>query len=199
MLNHGSNDEPPDQATTLAGSAGLAALATSADQAQDTRLKVYLSTGLGFNKWGKTYMDQVLVPKLLEAGMDPINPWYLVNSEEKERVFSMPTGPERDLAEKALRTKVAASNRIGIDMCHVLIAVLDGLNLNPGTIAELSYAVGKGKVVFAWRANTLEFADEKAPLNLQVEYFIEHSGGQMVTDLDELIALAQKFRHQYLG
>lgn len=47
----------------------------------------------------------------------------------------------------------------------------------------------------AWRANLLEIADERAPLNLQVEYFIDYSGGSMVPDLDELIALV-KSKHR---
>ncbi len=164
----------------------------------DTKLKAYLSAAFGFNEWGRTYMEDVFVPRLEDAGIDIINPWTLTSDEEKSPIVGMPHGAERMAAEKQLRDTIARRNRIGIDTCNFMIAVLDGISLAPGIVAEMCYAVGKGKVVFAWHASLLRLQEERPPLNLPIEYFIEHSGGRVCTNFDGLIESAQRFRSLYV-
>ena len=103
-------------------------------------LNAYLSAPFGFNEWGRQYMEEVFVPRLKDAGINLINPWELTSDAEKQDVFQMPQGLERQQAERDLRQSIARRNRIGIDMCHFMIAVLDGTSLPAGIVAEMCLA-----------------------------------------------------------
>jgi hypothetical protein len=62
--------------------------------------------------------------------------------------------------------------------------VLDGVDVDSGTAAEIGSGFAKGKKIIGYRGDfSLSADNEGSIVNLQVEYFIEASGGAIVTRL----------------
>jgi nucleoside 2-deoxyribosyltransferase len=75
-------------------------------------------------------------------------------------------------------SEIGGNNRAGIDSADMVLAVLDGTDVDSGTAAEIGYAFGKGKPIRGCRGDFRLFADNDGSMvNLQVEYFIRQSGG----------------------
>ena len=88
-------------------------------------------------------------------------------------------------AWRKLNHGIADANRAAIDRCDAVLAVLDGIDVDSGTAAEIGYAFAKGKPILGYRGDSRISGDnEGALVNLQVEYFIRQSGGDIVTTLD---------------
>jgi uncharacterized damage-inducible protein DinB len=65
--------------------------------------------------------------------------------------------------------------------------VLDGVDVDSGTAAEIGYAFARGKPIVGYRGDLRLAADDEAlTVNLQVEYFIRASGGDIVATLGEI-------------
>jgi len=65
-----------------------------------------------------------------------------------------------------------------------MLAVLDGTDVDSGTAAEIGYAAALNKKICGYRGDFRKSGDnEGSVINLQVEYFILSSGGQIVSDL----------------
>jgi nucleoside 2-deoxyribosyltransferase len=73
----------------------------------------------------------------------------------------------------------------------VVFAILDGVDVDSGTAAEIGYAFAKGKPILGYRGDFRLSADNEGSIvNLQVEYFIRQSGGDIVTNVaDALVRL----------
>jgi nucleoside 2-deoxyribosyltransferase len=68
-----------------------------------------------------------------------------------------------------------------------VVAVLDGVDVDSGTAAEIGYATALGKWVIGYRSDFRRTGeDETSEVNLQVEFFIRKSGGVIVHTLPEL-------------
>ena len=70
----------------------------------------------------------------------------------------------------------------------VLVAVLDGSDVDSGTASEIGFAFGLGKTIIGLRTDFRLAADNLgSTVNLQVEYFIEESSGERICrSLEEL-------------
>jgi nucleoside 2-deoxyribosyltransferase len=65
--------------------------------------------------------------------------------------------------------------------------VLDGTDVDSGSAAEVGYAFAKGKPILGYRGDFRLSADnEGSMVNLQVEYFIRQSGGDIITQIADL-------------
>jgi nucleoside 2-deoxyribosyltransferase len=61
--------------------------------------------------------------------------------------------------------------------------------VDSGTAAEIGYAFAQGKPILGYRGDLRLSADnEGATVNLQVEYFIQASGGEIIFHIDDLAA-----------
>jgi nucleoside 2-deoxyribosyltransferase len=99
----------------------------------------------------------------------------------------MAPGPQRVAAWRALNHEIGAANRAAIDRAHGVIAILDGTDVDSGTAAEIGYAFARGKPILGYRSDFRLSADnEGSTVNLQVEYFIRASGGDIITGIDRL-------------
>ena len=66
----------------------------------------------------------------------------------------------------------------------MVLAVLDGTDVDSGTAAEIGYAFAKGRPILGYRGDFRLSADnEGSTVNLQVEYFITASGGTIFTSV----------------
>ena len=86
-----------------------------------------------------------------------------------------------------LNREIGATNRAAIDAADGVVAVLDGVDVDSGTAAEIGYAFGRGKLIVGYRGDFRLSADnEGSTVNLQVEFFIRESGGAIVSRYEEL-------------
>jgi nucleoside 2-deoxyribosyltransferase len=116
-----------------------------------------------------------------------LDPWVLTDAGRITAVRAMPYGPARRDAWRVLDREIGATNRAAIDAAHGVVAVLDGVDVDSGTAAEVGYAFARGKLVVGYRGDFRLSADnEGSTVNLQVEYFIRESGGTIVEHFEDL-------------
>ena len=83
--------------------------------------------------------------------------------------------------------RIGAKNRALIDACDMVFAVLDGVDVDSGTAAEIGYAFARAKPILGYRGDFRIAADNEGSIvNLQVEYFIRASGGEIIMAIADL-------------
>ena len=154
--------------------------------------RVYLASPLGFAASTKPYMAQ------LEAALRPLlaidNPWSFqtVPPTEREAVERIADRAAHAAAVHALNHRIAAANEGAIRRCDLVIAVLDGVDVDSGTASEIGLGYALGKQVWGLRTDFRATGENPgAIVNLQVQYFIEASGGKIATSIEELIELVK--------
>ena len=151
------------------------------------RTRIYLAGPLGFAEAGRHFLASVLVPFVAGLGYEVVDPWALTDPREIEKVRSLPDGPARRDAWRALNQRIGARNRAAIDGARAMVAVLDGPDVDSGTAAEIGYAFARGKLIVGYRSDfRLSAENEGGVVNLQVEYFIRESGGDIVSAYTDL-------------
>lgn len=140
--------------------------------------RAYCASDLGFTQSGRYYLGQVYLPKLREV-VEIVDPWSLV--PESEFVQAKAEGRSREHA-----LEVGVRNLQAINSCEILIALLEGQEIDSGTASEIGYAYGKGKTCWALRSDHRQAGELGVQVNLQVETFIYASGGSITNTLDEL-------------
>jgi nucleoside 2-deoxyribosyltransferase len=153
-----------------------------------TKPAIYLAGPLGFTEAGRLYHETVLVPAVHAAGFVALDPWDV--EPELQAVFELPVGSVERLARLGeVNRAIGERNARLIDGCTAVLAVLDGNDVDSGTAAEIGYAAAKRKPVIGLRCDHRVTGDNEATLvNLQVEWFVVESGGQLETDLGAAIA-----------
>jgi len=148
---------------------------------------IYVASPLGFSEAGRHFLDAVLLPLLRRLGLDVIDPWALTDPRRIAAVQDLPEGPARREAWRGLNREMAETNRAAIDRAQAMLAVLDGVDVDSGTAAEIGYAFARGTRIVGYRGDFRLSADnEGAAVNLQVEYFIRASGGTIVARVADL-------------
>ena len=103
---------------------------------------------------------------------------------------------ELDRSDAARERRLGETNRVVgqrnaemIRGADGMLAILDGSDVDSGTAAEIGYAAALRRPVVGLRSDLRISGDNEATLvNLQVEWFILESGGQLTTTLDEALA-----------
>jgi nucleoside 2-deoxyribosyltransferase len=149
-------------------------------------MKIYMASSLGFSEAGRAFYKDVL-RKVKRLGHTPIDPWTLTAKAKIDRVQKIPYGAKKRDAWRKLNGEIGGNNRAGIDRADMVLAVLDGVDVDSGTAAEIGYAFAKGKPILGYRGDFRLSADnDGATVNLQVEYFVRQSGGDIVTKVADL-------------
>ena len=157
--------------------------------------RIYLASPLGFSEAGRYFYQSVLVPYVKRLGYDVLDPWALTDPGKIDAVQRLPYGPEKREAWRTLNREIGANNRAAIDRAQGVIAVLDGVDVDSGTAAEVGYAFARGKLIVGYRGDFRLSADnEGSTVNLQVEFFIHESGGAIVTRYEDLEACLRPLR-----
>jgi nucleoside 2-deoxyribosyltransferase len=126
-----------------------------------------------------------IIPVLEALGHKLLDPW--ADQGEVATVLALPFGIERREAWRKLNMQIGRKNQILIDQCDIIFAVLDGTDVDSGTAAEIGYGFARGKVILGYRGDFRLSADnEGGVVNLQVEYFIRESGGDIISHISEL-------------
>ncbi len=152
-------------------------------------MKVYLASPLGFAASTKAYMEE-LEQALAGTGIEIINPWKSDFNAAFQRANAIADYTERVVALRRLNTEVGRDNEESIRVSDAVLAVLDGVDMDSGTASEIGFAFALGKRVHGLRTDIRLIGDnEGSVINLQVQYWIEASGGKIVRTLEEAVAL----------
>jgi nucleoside 2-deoxyribosyltransferase len=164
-----------------------------------TRKSIYLASPLGFADSTRPFMVSLL--ELLTPHVEVLNPWDKTGfNEEFARLAN-----ENDFAVRReqlakINAEIARLNAQDIDTANGLFAILDGVDVDSGTAAEIGYAYARGKYICGLRTDFRLSADNYgSTVNLQVQYFIESSGGSIVHTADELARLAEEYVNRDLS
>jgi nucleoside 2-deoxyribosyltransferase len=156
------------------------------------RPRVYVAGPLGFSESGRRYHESVLLPALVDAGFEPLDPWVLEAAELE--VFALEPGHRDRVARlPAVNRAIGARNAELIRTASGLLAILDGSDVDSGTAAEIGYAAALPRPVVGVRTDLRPGGDNEAAIvNLQVEWFVEASGGTICTSLDAAIQVLSR-------
>jgi nucleoside 2-deoxyribosyltransferase len=146
-------------------------------------MRVYAAGPLGFSAATRPFHDDVLVPELRRRGFEVLDPW--AGGAAIEAALAL-EGPEdaRLAALRAANRTVGEANEAMLLACDGVFAVLDGTDVDSGTAAEIGFAAALGRPVVGWRSDLRSAGDNPgAVVNLQVEWFVERSGGRIERDL----------------
>jgi nucleoside 2-deoxyribosyltransferase len=140
-------------------------------------MRCYVASPLGFTAAGRHWYADVLLPALAPL-VEVVDPWSLATPEE------VAAGGE----SRAFWLSLGARNDEAIRSCSLLVALLDGQELDSGTAAEVGFGAALGLRCFGLRTDVRQHGEPGVHVNLQVEHFIVASGGVVVTTVDELVA-----------
>lgn len=159
-------------------------------------IKAYTAGPYGFSEAGRYFYTQRYLPALRKIGLEILDPWAMADEARIKRIQAMPFGIEQQQAWQRFNQITGRMNAIAIQKAGLVIAVLDGVDVDSGTAAEIGYAAGLGKPVFGYRGDFRLSADNiGSTVNLQVEYFIRMHGGKIATTLDELLDSLVAYLH----
>jgi nucleoside 2-deoxyribosyltransferase len=148
---------------------------------------IYLASPLGFAASTRDFMTELATA--LSGHVTVINPWDDHRFDDDfARAPSIENRAERLALYHRINTELGRSNAASIDCADGVVAILDGVDVDSGTAAEIGYGFARGKRVEGLRTDfRLAGDNEGSIVNLQVQYFIEASGGHVHTDPDRLI------------
>jgi hypothetical protein len=144
-----------------------------------SRPRCYVASALGFTEAGAYYYEHAFLPALREA-VRPVDPWALTTA--KELADARAGRREREFA-----LEVGARNAEAIRSCTLLVAHLDGQEVDSGTAAEVGFGAALGLRCFGLRSDLRQSGEPGVSVNLQVEHFIVASGGTVCVSLEELV------------
>jgi nucleoside 2-deoxyribosyltransferase len=143
------------------------------------RPRAYIASPLGFSEAGRDYYATRYLPALAEH-VEPVDPWALTAPEE------FAAAREQDRLHE-LGIEVGARNAGAIRGAQLLVAQLDGQEVDAGTAAEVGYAVALGLPCLAIRSDLRASGEPGMRVNLQLEAFVVLSGGFVAGSLAELV------------
>jgi nucleoside 2-deoxyribosyltransferase len=155
---------------------------------------MYLAGPLGFSA-ATTEFHKRLVSEVTKKGWKVLDPWEIDPGDQF--ILSRKRGSdirERNLLE--VDRRLGGRNVELIDNASVVLALLDGSDVDSGTAAEIGYAYAKGKRVIGLRLDTRMSGDNEAvTVNLQVEHFLSNKDHIARTLPDALAVLGRPSPH----
>jgi nucleoside 2-deoxyribosyltransferase len=153
---------------------------------------IYLASPLGFAHSTLHFMHDLAAQLRAHAVVN--NPWDLPDDDPFGDAWATDSVSQRARRLSELNLQVGRRNREAIDASDGLFAILDGVDVDSGTAAEIGYAFARGKYICGLRTDFRLAGDNPGSMvNLQVEYFIFESGGTIVTTAEAFVALARAF------
>jgi nucleoside 2-deoxyribosyltransferase len=158
---------------------------------------VYVASPLGFTEPTRQYYESVLLPALRTAGLSPLDPWENDDPAIAAHVAEVDAAPADHRLEslRKLNGAIGSRNIELLERADIVLAVLDGVDVDSGTAAEIGFAAARATPIIGLRTDQRQTGEnEGCSVNLQVEHFILTSGGAMTTSLsaalDQLRAVA---------
>jgi nucleoside 2-deoxyribosyltransferase len=154
---------------------------------------IYLASPLGFAESTRAFMAELVAELSPVVGV--LNPWDDTRfADDIKRAPTIVDPVERRALLATINTGLGAKNAENIRAADGMVAVLDGIDVDSGTAAEIGYAYGLGKRIYGLRTDfRLTGENEVSVVNLQVRYFIDDSGGTLVTTAADLLPLLRSW------
>lgn len=147
--------------------------------------KIYIASPFGFAESTMAFHKSKIIPAVASCGVEVLDPWTLPPSPPS---LNAPLEEWRDFCAAK-----GAANLQAIDDSGGVFAVLDGVDVDSGTASEIGYAFAKGKRIVGYRNDFRRTGDTMASIvNLQVEFFIRKSGGDIIRSLECMDAVMEK-------
>ena len=147
---------------------------------------VYLAGPSGFNDAGRLWHDTVLVPKVVAAGLLPLDPW--ADQSVLGEILEMPWGTDRRALLCEANLEQGRLDLAMVTNCAAILACLDGPQVDDGTSVEIGYGHHAGKLIVGLRTDIRCSSDnEGAMVNLMIETCVVDSGGMLTRDVDEAV------------
>jgi nucleoside 2-deoxyribosyltransferase len=154
-------------------------------------VKIYLASPLGFAESTRHFMAR-LAARLSEH-VEVLNPWDDQSfAEEIARAPFVENREERLALFRKINHGLGTKNEASIRAADGVVAVLDGVDVDSGTAAEIGFAYALGKWISGLRTDfRMTGENEAGVVNLQVRHFIDASGGSVVHTIDEIEAVVE--------
>ena len=147
--------------------------------------KIYVASPLGFSPEYRSYREKIKA-RLVQLGYEIFDPWEQPFSKAIREASKIEDYHERLAAFTRLARDIGYINEQAVHACDILLAVLDGVEVDSGTAAEVGFAVGIGRPCYGLRTDWRDSGEFGLPLNLQVLHFIERSGGRLFRSIEEI-------------
>ncbi|NIP37633.1 MAG: nucleoside 2-deoxyribosyltransferase [Candidatus Dadabacteria bacterium] len=157
------------------------------------KTKIYLAGPLGFSEAGREFHNNSIIPLIKKLGLSFYDPWNTKLNKKISEVGALEYGKRKRNQWHKLNSEIGKLNASEIYSSDIMLAVLDGTDVDSGTAAEIGYAFAKGKTIIGYRGDFRLSADnEGSTVNIQVEYFIRASGGTIITSIKQLKSALSK-------
>ena len=147
---------------------------------------VYLASPLGFSPEMKDYRDRIKL-RLKELDCEVFDPWDQAYGSIIRDARAITDWHDRVAALGKSARDIGRMNEKAIRETDLILGILDGAELDSGTVCEIGFAAGLGKRCYGLRTDFRDLGDfEGLPINLQVLYFIDSSGGRLFRRLEDI-------------
>ena len=124
---------------------------------------------------------------MVEVGFEVLDPWVLTTDKILKPAIALPYGQKKKDKWQKINKIIGQNYAKAIKNCNLILAVVDGTDVDSGTASEIGYGAALGKAVIGYRSDfRLSSDNEGSTVNLQVEYFIKLNGGIITTNLSDL-------------
>lgn len=154
---------------------------------------LYLASPLGFSENGRIALVECL-RRIRATGWQVVDPWELSADfpEKAARGAHLEDVAQAEYFDALVR-EVGARNEDAIRDVDLVLAVLDGPDIDSGVAAEIGFARAIGKPVVGYRGDFRSAGEAPGIIvNLQVQHFIAATGGKIVRSLEEMAAVLQE-------
>ncbi len=154
---------------------------------ESKRKKVaYIASPLGFTESGIPFLRSL--KKKLSKFFTVVDPWEYIFSKDISSIRI-----ENEMLTMNQLISIGKGNEEKIRSADVVIAVLDGPQVDDGTASEIGFAYGIGKRVYGYRGDLRKSGESCATVvNLQVQAFIIASGGHIFESLGDMLDYFEK-------
>lgn len=151
-------------------------------------VRIYLASPLGFADSTRHFMEHLI--ERIAPHVEVSNPWDDKRFEaEFARIALVDSRAEAKAALAEINTELGRANAESIRQADGVVGILDGVDVDSGTAAEIGFAFALGKRCYGLRTDFRLAGDNPGSIvNLQVQYFIEASGGTVQTTIEELLS-----------
>lgn len=167
-----------------------------------TLIPIYPAGPLGFSEAGRYFYEREFLPLLTRIGFDPLDPWKLTDPEIIDQALRLPYGIDQKNAWQDANKIIGKNNAEAIKKGRLVVAILDGTDVDSGTASEIGFAANMGRPIIGYRGDFRLSADNPGSIvNLQVEYFIALNGIEIrpistnLIELEEVLVAWHKKLH----
>lgn len=140
--------------------------------------KIYIAGPFGFAESTLDFHQSKIIPAIASCGVEVPDPWT-----------PPPSSPFPSAPVEEWRVFCAAKGEANLQA----IDRSDGVDVDSGTASEIDYAFAKGKRITGYRNDFWRTGNTMASVvNLQVEFFIRASGGEIIRNVDLMAAAVAK-------